>query len=77
MLLLNKLHKLKKEKLWQKGELKEYYTRISTLSREYIELQFEFNFFFRTPYKRYCVTFKKLPENELKILESILKKQIT
>ena len=40
---LNKLQNLKKEKLWQKGELKEYYSEISTIIREYTELRFGFN----------------------------------
>ena len=70
---LNKLQKLKKEKLWQKGELKEYYTRISTIIREYIELQFEFNAL-ELPTSDIVSHLKNLPENELKILEAILKK---
>ena len=70
---LNKLQKLKKEKLWQKGELKEYYTRISTIIREYIELQFEFNAL-ELPTRDIVSHLKNLPENEVKILESILKK---
>ncbi len=40
---LNKLQNLNKQKLWQKGELKEYYSEISTIIREYIELRFGFN----------------------------------
>tara|TARA_B110000881_G_C18591343_1_gene528179 strand:- start:661 stop:1575 length:915 start_codon:yes stop_codon:yes gene_type:complete len=40
---LNKLQKLNKQKLWQKGELKEYYSEISTIIREYTELRFGFN----------------------------------
>jgi len=40
---LNKLQNLKKQKLWQKGELKEYYSKISTIIREYTELRFGFN----------------------------------
>tara|TARA_B100000674_G_scaffold92985_1_gene65534 strand:+ start:1586 stop:2503 length:918 start_codon:yes stop_codon:yes gene_type:complete len=70
---LNKLQKLKKEKLWQKGELKEYYTRISTIIREYIELQFEFNAL-ELPTRDIVSHLKNLPENEVKILEAILKK---
>ena len=70
---LNKLQKLKKEKLWQKGELKEYYTRISTIIREYIELQFEFNAL-ELPTRDIVSHLKILPENEVKMLESILKK---
>ena len=40
---LNKLQNLNKQKLWQKGELKEYYSQISTIIREYTELRFGFN----------------------------------
>lgn len=40
---LNKLQNLNKQKLWQKGELKEYYSEISTIIREYTELRFGFN----------------------------------
>ena len=70
---LNKLHKLNKEKLWQKGELKEYYARISTIIREYIELRFQFNAL-ELPTRDILSYLKNLPENEVKILEAILKK---
>ena len=40
---LNKLQNIKKQKLWQKGELKNYYSEISTIIREYTELRFGFN----------------------------------
>ena len=40
---LNKLQNIKKQKLWQKGKLKEYYSGISTIIREYTELRFRFN----------------------------------
>jgi hypothetical protein len=40
---LNKLQNLKKQKLWQKGNLKEYYSEISLIIREYTENRFEFN----------------------------------
>ena len=59
--------------MWQKGELKEYYTRISTIIREYIELQFEFNAL-ELPTRDIVSHLKILPENEVKMLESILKK---
>ena len=59
--------------MWQKGELKEYYTRISTIIREYIELQFEFNAL-ELPTRDIVSHLKNLPENEVKILEAILKK---
>jgi len=40
---LNKLQNIKEQKLWQKGKLKEYYSGISTIIREYTELRFRFN----------------------------------
>jgi hypothetical protein len=38
---LEALSQLKKESLWQKGEVKEYYTRISDIFRQYIELRYQ------------------------------------
>jgi len=38
---LNKLNNLEKQKLWQKGETKEYYSIISNIIREYIEGRFQ------------------------------------
>ena len=40
---LNRLQDLKKKKLWQKGEIKEYYSILSTILREYTENRFTFN----------------------------------
>jgi len=37
---LNALEQLKNEKLWQKGQIKEYYTRLTDILREYIEVRF-------------------------------------
>ncbi|MFP4471177.1 MAG: hypothetical protein ACLFPE_10860 [Bacteroidales bacterium] len=37
---LQELEKLKKEKLWQQGKIKEYHTRVAGIVREYIEEQF-------------------------------------
>ena len=39
---LNKLQNLNKKKLWQKGELKEYYSELSLILREYTEKRFNF-----------------------------------
>ena len=57
----------------QKGELKEYYTRISTIIREYIEFQFEFNAL-ELPTRDIVSHLNNLPDNEVKMLEDILKK---
>ena len=40
---LNKIQNLKKKKLWQKGEIKEYYSEISFIIREYIENRYMIN----------------------------------
>jgi hypothetical protein len=37
---LQALEQLKNEKLWQKGHVKEYYTRLTDIIREYIEVRF-------------------------------------
>jgi len=37
---LQALEQLKNEKLWQKGQVKEYYTRLTDILREYIEVRF-------------------------------------
>lgn len=40
---LSELEKLKKEKLWQTDRLKEFYTRLTDVLREYIEDRFQVN----------------------------------
>lgn len=40
---LRKIEELKKEQLWQKGEVKEYYTRLTDILREYFELRYGVN----------------------------------
>jgi hypothetical protein len=40
---LKRLQSLEKEELWQKGELKEYYSKISLILREYTEHRFRFS----------------------------------
>ncbi|MCB9034247.1 MAG: hypothetical protein H6553_10450 [Chitinophagales bacterium] len=37
---LKELYKLKQQKLWQKGNIKEYYVQLSDILRNYIELRF-------------------------------------
>ncbi|MCX7880354.1 MAG: hypothetical protein N2517_06810 [Ignavibacteria bacterium] len=39
---LSQLKKLESEKLWQRGEIKEYHSRLSEILRRYMELQFDF-----------------------------------
>jgi hypothetical protein len=38
---LRELSKLKEDSLWQKGEIKAYYTRISDIFRQYVELRYQ------------------------------------
>ena len=70
---LNKLNSLKKEKLWQKGEIKEYYSRISTIIREYTEIRFEFNAL-ELPTSDIMKKLKNSSNIETNKLEFILKK---
>ena len=37
VIAFRELEKLKEEKLWQKGEVKEYYSRLTTILRQYLE----------------------------------------
>lgn len=45
------LEKLKGEKLWQKGKYKEYYTRLSEILRNYIDMRFGLNSLESTTYE--------------------------
>ncbi len=40
---LKKLDSLKSEKIWEKGDIKEYYTRLTDILREYFEQRFNLN----------------------------------
>lgn len=40
VIALRELEKLKEEKLWQKGETKKYYTRLTEILRKYLEVRF-------------------------------------
>lgn len=40
---LKKLEELKNEKLWQKGDVKEYYSKLTDILREYFEMRFDVN----------------------------------
>lgn len=43
LLAIEKFEELRLQKLWQNGKTKEYYTALSDITREYIELQFPVN----------------------------------
>lgn len=40
---LNKLEELRNEKLWQRGDVKEYYSRLTDILREYFEMRYNVN----------------------------------
>ena len=42
VIALNNLNKLESEKIWQKGEIKKYHSKLSEIIRRYIEGQFNF-----------------------------------
>ena len=70
---LNKLQNLKKQKLWQKGELKEYYSELSLILREYIEMQFNFPAL-ELPTSDIIRNLKQLDSDLLSKLEFVLRK---
>jgi hypothetical protein len=41
VIAFRELDKLKGEKIWTKGEVKQYYTRLTEITRHYIERQYE------------------------------------
>ena len=70
---LNKLQNLKKQKLWQKGELKEYYSELSLILREYTENRFNFPAL-ELPTSDIIKNLKYLDSDLLSKLEFILRK---
>jgi len=70
---LEKLQNLKKKKLWQKGELKEYYSELSLILREYTEHRFNF-LALELPTSDIINNLKKLDSNLLSKLEFVLLK---
>jgi hypothetical protein len=70
---LNKLQNLQKKKLWQKGELKEYYSELSLILREYIEMQFNFPAL-ELPTSDIIRNLKQLDSDLLSKLEFVLRK---
>lgn len=40
---IRKLEELKNEQIWQRGQIKEYYTRLTDILREYFEVRFNVN----------------------------------
>lgn len=43
VLAINELEKIKSENLWQAGKVKQYYTRVTDVIRDYLEERFEVN----------------------------------
>ena len=68
---LNKLQNLQKKKLWQKGELKEYYSELSLILREYTENRFNFQAL-ELPTSDITKNLKKIDSNILSKLEFVL-----
>jgi len=70
---LNKLENLQTKKLWQKGELKEYYSKLSLILREYTEYRFNFPAL-ELPTSDIIKNLKQLDSDLLSKLESVLRK---
>lgn len=70
---LNKLQNLQKKKLWQKGELKEYYSELSLILREYTENRFNFQAL-ELPTSDITKNLKQIDSNILSKLEFVLLK---
>ena len=70
---LNKLENLQKKKLWQKGELKEYYSELSLVLREYTENRFNFQAL-ELPTSDITKNLKQIDSNILSKLEFVLLK---
>ena len=73
IIALNKIQNLKKQKLWQKGELKEYYSELSLILREYTENRFDFPAL-ELPTSEIIKNLKQLDSEILSKLESVLRK---
>ena len=70
---LSKLQNLQKKKLWQKGELKEYYSELSLILREYTEHRFNF-LALELPTSDITKNLKQIDSNILSKLEFVLVK---
>jgi len=70
---LNKLENLQKKQLWQKGELKEYYSELSLVLREYTENRFNFQAL-ELPTSDITKNLKQIDSNILSKLEFVLLK---
>ena len=73
VLALKKLKKLKKSKLSEKGEIKEFYSKISLIIREYIENRYQFNAL-ELPTSEIISKLQNEPKENIEILENILRK---
>ena len=75
IIALKKLKKLDKQRIWEKGEVKEYYSQLSLIIREYLENRFNFNAL-EMPTSDIIHQFTKINIEKLEILnlESMLKK---
>lgn len=70
---LDELEKLQKEKLWQQGLIKDYYSRLSGIVREYIEERFDIPAIESTTYETILFIRKKpVSAESIKILQELL-----
>lgn len=75
IIALKKLQKLDKQRIWEKEEIKEYYSQLSLIIREYLENRFHFNAL-EMPTSDIIHQFTKINIEKLEILnlESMLRK---
>lgn len=73
VIALDDLEKLKKEKLWQQGFIKDYYSRLSEIIRQYIEDQYSIPAIESTTYDTMQLVRRKgLGLESIKILQELL-----
>ena len=73
VIALDELEKLKKEKLWQQGLIKDYYSRLSEIIRQYIEDQYSIPAIESTTYDTMQLVRRKgLGLESVKILQDLL-----
>jgi len=73
LIALEELEQLKKEKLWQQGLIKDYYSRLSGIVRTYIENRFDIPSVESTTYETMQLFRKKpVPKQTLELLQELL-----
>ena len=72
IIALRELDKLKAEKTWQKGSIKEYYSRLTFIVRNYIEKRFGIKALEETSYE-ILTDFKKVNRNKYKYKDDVIR----